>query len=281
MLHLELFSSSVSNGANTFVQLGYVTADAVLPSQNNGLTVISDLPYLHSIMGVGAHLVHVRAQANSMLPMPYITIDPNNRGSAFESPPRTWDISMNPRPLRVTEEFDIFVSQNNSGSETEYVAAQFCDGPPTPIAVSLNPTGVANNALTPGQFITAHTTSSTTLTAGAWTQVILTFDQTLPAGTYAIIGARFYSATCLFGRLYPATGPKWRPGGIGVQAYDQLDAWGQRAIPWGGRLVAPWGVWMTFYQNVPPKVEFFATSADSAEEVDLDLVYLSTGVMGG
>jgi hypothetical protein len=129
MLHLELFSSSISNGANTFLQLNYVTADALLPSQANGLTVISDLPYLHSVMGVGAHLTHVRAQANSMLPMPYITIDPTNRGSAFESPPRIWDISANPRPLRVTEEFDIFAAQNNSGSETEYVAAQFSDRP--------------------------------------------------------------------------------------------------------------------------------------------------------
>jgi hypothetical protein len=279
--HLELFSSSIASGANTFAQLTYVQADAILPSQNNGLTVISDLPYLHSVFGVGAHLVHMRAQANSMLPMPYITIDPGNRGTAFESPPRVWDISQAPRKLRITEEFDVFASQNSGGSETEYVAAQFTDGPPMRIPVTLNPPGLDIVALTPGQFVTAHAAASATLTAGAFTQVTPSFDQTLPAGTYGIIGCRVFSATGLFFRMFPATGPKWRPGGHCVQAYDGIDQWGQRAIPWGGQVLAPWGVWLTFYQNVPPKVEIFATSADTAEEFDFDLVYLGQGVMGG
>lgn len=279
--HLELFSSSIATGANAFAQLAYVQADAILPSQQSGLTVISDLPYLHSIFGVGANLVHIRAQANSMLPMPYITIDPGNRGTAFESPPRVWDISQAPRKLRVTEEFDIFASQNHGSNETEYVAVQFCDGPPLRIPVTINPPGLDVVALTPGQFVTAHATTTGTLTAGAWTQVTPTFDQNLPAGTYGIIGMRAFSATALFFRMFPSTGSKWRPGGIAVQAYDQLDQWGQRAIPWGGQVLAPWGVWLTFYQNVPPKVEIFATAADTAEEFDFDLVYLGQGVMGG
>jgi len=42
-----------------------------------------------------------------------------------------------------------------------------------------------------------------------------------------------------------------------------------------------WGVWMTFYQNVPPQVEFFATSADTAEEMWFDLVYLGPQVLTG
>ena len=282
MFHCEAFTSSIASGANTFAQLTGVYTDAVLPKQNNGFTIVSELPYLHSVMGVGAHMTHVRAQANSMLPMPYITIDPVNRGSAFESPPRIWDISQAPRPLRVTEEFDIYAAQNAGSAESEYVLVNFCDGPPVPVPVKFNPPGVASAALTPGQFVQLHCTGATTLTAGAWTgSITLTPDQTLPAGYYGIIGARVFSATGLFFRFQPVTGVKWRPGGVAVQAYDQMDPWGQRAIPWGGSVLAPWGIWLTFFQNVLPYVEVFATSADTAQEVDLDLVFLGTQVMGG
>lgn len=280
--HAEIYTSSIASGANTFAQVTGLFAGSVLAAQNNGFTVISDLPFLHSVIGVGSHMTHVRAQANSMLPMPYITIDPVNRGGTAESPPRAWDISQAPRRLRDTEEFDIFAAQNSGGSETEYVLVQWCDGPPVAVPVQLNPAQIATAALTPGQFVTVHATGTTTLTASAWTQVSLTLDQTLPAGYYGIIGSRFFSATGIFARWYPVTGNNSRrPGGICVQAYDQMDMWGQRAIPWGGRVLAPWGIWLTFYQNVLPKVEFFATSADIAQEVDIDLVFLGSQVMGG
>jgi hypothetical protein len=35
-------------------------------------------------------------------------------------------------------------------------------------------------------------------------------------------------------------------------------------------------VWLFFYQNVPPQVEFFATGADVAQEGFFDLIYVST-----
>jgi len=69
-------------------------------------------------------------------------------------------------------------------------------------------------------------------------------------------------------------GPKWRPGGIATQGYDALDPPGQRGISGWTRGFDGWGVWLTFFQNVPPQVEFFATSADTSEEGWFDLVYL-------
>src|SRR5208337_4305313 len=121
MFHLELFSSSIATGANTFGQVTYVAQDAVLQKLVNGMQVSQQLPYLMAVMGVGAHLVHVRAQAPSMLPLPYVALSPNNRGGAFESPPRCWDFSNAPIPLRLTEEFDIFATQNSGSGEVEYV----------------------------------------------------------------------------------------------------------------------------------------------------------------
>src|SRR6266851_17376 len=140
MFHLELFSSSIATGANSFAQVTYFTPDNILQKQVNGMQVSVDLPYLMAVFGVSANLVHVRAQSNSMLPFPYIALSPNNRGAAFESPPRTWDYSPNPLPLKPTEEFDIFATQNSGAGQTVYVACLFCDGPLKPLGINVNPT---------------------------------------------------------------------------------------------------------------------------------------------
>jgi len=279
MLHLELFSSSIATGANAFSQLTYFTPDNVLPKQVNGLQVSPILPYVMAVFPVGAHLAHTRIQSNSMLPFPYITLDPGNRGSTFESPARYFDFSYAPLPLKPTEEFDVYATQNSGSAETEYVAVLFCDMKPGPLPVAINPASLITSPATPGRFFTVHWTASTTLTAGAWTVVQPSFDQALYAGYYALIGARAFSATCLFFRLFPAYGPLWRPGGAGVQAYDQLDPHFQRGLSPLTGLLSPWGVWLNFYQNVPPQVEFFATAADTAEEGWFDLVYLGPQVI--
>lgn len=280
MFHMEVFSSSIASGANTFAQLTYVSSDAILQKLVNGMQVSAQLPKLKAVMGVGANLVHVRAQAPSMLPLPYVTMSPNNRGSAFESPPRVWDFSGMEIPLRLTEEFDIFATQNSGGAQTEYVACLFTDGirtPPPPVRTG--PTVSGN-----GAFFTLHGTATTTLTAGAWTNIpasSITFDQALPAGAYSFVGGRVFSATGLFFRLFPQVEPLWRPGAAAVQAYDQMDAYGARAVPSYGAIGAAWGEWLKFYSNTPPGVEVFATAADTAEEVWYDLIKISDATIQG
>jgi hypothetical protein len=283
MFHTELYSSSIATGANTFGQVTALFAGAVMAAQNNGFTVVNELAFISQIFGVGANLVHIRLQSNSMLPFPYPNLSPNNRGTAFESPVRSWDFAHSPIPLRPSEEIDIFATQNHGSNETEYIGVNFSDGIPTPLAFPLMPAITGGTAMVPGRAFTVHWTATTTLSAGAWTQVTPALDGpvALPAGTYGLIGMRAFSATCLFARMFPITGSKYRPGGIGVQAYDQMDPWWQRAWPWGGKILAPMGIWLMFYQNVLPRVEFFATSADTAEEGWLDLVFLSPQPMPG
>jgi hypothetical protein len=274
MRHLELFSSSIASGVITPLQLNYVATGALLPGQVNGMQVSPDLPYVHSIFGVGANLATVRMQTSSMSIFPYPNFAPNNRGSAFESPPRHWDLGKNPFPVKPTEEFDIFATQNSGGAQTEYVAVQFCDGPDQPIATQINPPALRDAPTTPGRYLTAHATSGTTLAAGGWTDIQPAFDSALYAGFYALVGIRVFSATGLFFRIKPAMGFKWWPGGICVQTYDQLDPPGQRFYPGWAQLYSNWGPWVSFYQNIPPRVSIFATAADTAEEFWYDLIYL-------
>lgn len=268
MFHVELFSSSIASGINTLAQVTYVSADAILPKLVNGVQVAPSLSKVMFVAGIGAHMGHVRIQAPSMLPFPYPALDPNNRGTGFESPPRIHDLRDRNIQLAPTEEFDVFATQNAGAGELQYILVGFWDGNVAPVPV--------------GRFFSVHWTASTTLTAGAWTQVIPSFDTGLPAGLYSLVGARAFSATALFFRLFPAMAPLWRPGGVAVQAYDQYDPPNQRAYQTLGAPANPYGEWLRFYQNVPPACEFFATSADTAEEGWYDLIQISgqTSVQG-
>jgi len=260
--HTVVFTSSTSgSGATTFVQLNF-KADVIVPTLNNGLQVPKQLYRLGFVGGVGTSLTNIRAQTPAFLPFPWPTFAPVNRGSGFASPPRVWDGFKYPLPMNPTDEFDIYIAQNSGGSETEYVFVTLTDGTTTPPPM--------------GRFFSVHATGSTTVTAGAFTTCQLTFDQAIPAGLYAVIGARAYSATGQAFRLAPAMEPLWRPGGIAVKAYDQMDPPAQRGYIYDGQVVAPWGVWMTFYQNVPPQLDMFCTSADTAQECWLDLIQLNT-----
>lgn len=281
MFHLEMYSSSIPTGANTFGQVTFFASDAVLQQLNNGMQVSAQLPYLMAVAGVSVNLVDVRMQSPSQLPFPYINLNPNNRGTAFGNPPRVWDFSQAPIPLKMTEELDCFATQNAAGAQTVYIACLFSDGLRTPLPVPMNPAGIVNSPLTPGRVFTVHGTASATLTAGNWTQITPTLDQALPAGQYALVGARAFSATALFFRMYPQLSPQWRPGGIAVQAYDQIDPPNQRQFPETATAAGDWGTWLTFYQNTVPKVEFFSTAADVAEEVWLDLVWLGGATTQG
>ena len=282
MFHSELFSSSIANsGAGNLQQLDYFTSDNVLTSRNLGVQVSLELPYIMFTVGVGTSLCSFRLQANSMLPLPYITLAPNNRGGAAESPPRVWDFSSQPIPLIPTEEQDVFASQNSGGAETEYVLVTYCDGKiaPTPGAGAYTRQGTLISPV--GRFISARWTSSTALVGGSWSKIQPLFDQNLLAGYYALVGARVQSATALFFRMFPQVSPLWRPGGIAVQSYDQLDPPNQRYMDSYGLDTMGWGTWLTFYQNTPPQIEIFATGNDATQEGELDLIYLGSQISQG
>jgi hypothetical protein len=121
--------------------------------------------------------------------------------------------------------------------------------------------------------LTIHATASATLTALGWTAVTFALDQSLDPGTYAIIGARCFSATGMFFRVIPNMGASvYRPGSTMVQAYDGAEIGKARR---GG-----WGEWLRFATTNLPQIEVFATSADTAEELWLDIYQVSTSLQG-
>src|SRR6267142_2715880 len=239
MFHMEAFRSSLASGAtDVFQQVTFFATGAQLAPLNNGMQSSYQLPYLHSLFG---------------------------------------DFSRNPKPLRPTEEFDIFASQTSGGAQTVTVFVNFSDGkiiPHPPLAASPTINGV-------GQLTTLHGTATTTLTANAWSAVTPNINQSFPAGFYAIVGVRVMSATARAFRVKPINEPLWRPGGVAVQTADQLDPPGQRFInPVTGQ-ISHWGTWLTFFQNTVPNVDIFATSADTVEDIFFYVIKISDTVTAG
>lgn len=270
--HMEAFRSSLASGVtDVFQQVTYITAGAQLAPSGSGLQVSAQLNKLFTIHGVGAHLENIQPQAASFQPLPYPTFGPNNVGTAVESPARFWDLSSSPKVMRPTEFLNIFASQTSGGAENEAVFVQFTDGnnavaPPVAQAAGLNGNG---------SFTVVHATATATLTANAWSQVTPVLDTPLPAGNYALVGARVVSATALAFRMHPVNEPLWRPGASACQAADGLDAPNARFInPLNGS-ISKWGVWLTFYQNVFPFVDIWATAGDTKEDFFFDLIKLS------
>jgi hypothetical protein len=269
---LEAFRSSLSSGVTDVLQqVTYISAGAILAPSASGLQVSAALSKLHSLFGVGAHLENISPQAASMLPLPYPNLAPNNIGTAAENPVKFWDWSRGPKPLRPTETFNIFASQTSAGAENEAVFVQFTDGIVTQAPGLASVPAINGN----GMYTVAHATATTTLTANAFTQITPVLDLPLPAGTYALVGARVQSAGCLAFRMKPINEPLWRPGGVGTQTADQLEAPGQRFINALTGYISHWGVWFTFFQNTVPNVDIWSTSADTKEDIWFDLIKLS------
>lgn len=269
--HMEYFRSSLASGATDVLQQVAFVSSGVLAPSGNGVQVSAALSKLHSLFGVGANLENISPQAASMLPLPYPNLASNNVGTAINTPAALWDFSRNPKPLRPTEQFNIFASQISGGAETETVFVQFTDGIVTPAPALATAPALNGN----GMLTTVHATATATLTANAFTQVTPILDLPLPAGFYALVGARVMSAKALAFRLAPINDPLWRPGGIAVQAATDLDYPGQRYINNLTGAISHWGVWLTFFQNTVPNVQLFSTAADTKVDTWFDLIKIS------
>lgn len=269
--HMEYFRSSLASGATDVLQQVTFVSSGVLAPSGNGVQVSAALSKLHSLFGFGANMENISPQAASMLPLPYPNLASNNVGTAMNSPAAVWDFSRSPKPLRPTEQFNIFASQISGGAETETVFVQFTDGIVTPAPALATAPALNGN----GMLTTVHATATTTLTANAFTQVTPILDLPLPAGFYALVGARVMSAKAIAFRLAPINEPLWRPGGTAVQAATDLDYPGQRFINNLTGTMSHWGVWLTFFQNTVPNVQIFSTAADTKEDMWFDLIKIS------
>lgn len=115
-----------------------------------------------------------------------------------------------------------------------------------------------------GRVYTIRGTAVATLTINAWTQLgTITWQNQLPTGIYAVVGAEAFSAG---GKAFRLTfeNQVWRPGGLAML----LETNRTHPLFRMGNL----GTWGQFHNYAMPTFEMISASADTAEVVYMDIV---------
>lgn len=164
------------------------------------------------------------------------------------SPHPVKDLRLSPFPLVAGEALNAEVNSNPAAAQVQWAIVWLSDGPINPVT---------------GEIITARATNADTLTANAWTNGALTFADDLPRGRYQVVGMRARSAGLVAARLV-FVGGRFRPGVLGVDAQTDLE---HMMFRYGGL-----GEFGEFDDLEPPTVDFLSVSADTAQDVFLDLI---------
>lgn len=162
--------------------------------------------------------------------------------------PHIWDRRTNPFTLNAVEE--ISMQANLGGTAAAYTTVVLFMGE------SLDPAP-------PGDPYTLHGVSTSTANANAWTQIGITWDQTIPAGTYTVIGTQHQSATAICHRLnFRQKG--LRPGFLSLNSLGNMT---DPSYYFGG-----WGSLGTFTTTVYPFFEVFCNGADAAHDICMTMI---------
>ena len=221
-------------------------ADAHVRVEGNNIVVPGGLNHLLGVYGLGSVLTGVRIDSPSLRRTLLLDVEPIDTGSEPASYPPLFNMFYAPLPLDEFEPIRFLASVSGAGTATGLV--WLGDGPQSPVA---------------GDIFTARATAGVTCTTGAWSNGALTFDQTLPAGRYQVVGMRAYGAGLAAARLV-FVGGTWRPGCIGFDGYNDVE----NDVFRRGKL----GVWGEFAHDQPPTVDFLAVASTSSEVVYLDLI---------
>lgn len=120
-----------------------------------------------------------------------------------------------------------------------------------------------------GPVITMRATCTLTLTVGTWVSGNLTFDQSLPNGSYEVVGMQATIADAMFARLIFPGGINYRPGVPVVEAY------GSYVNPQTFRF-GNFGSYGRFVSTAQPLIEVMGhTAGAETGEFLLDLIKVS------
>ena len=243
--HLAAYTASADQAA-----IAAITAlsDPALTVSGNNIQIPDFGQYLMGAYANGVNISRAQLQSPSLRRV----VNPEIRAIDISATPTTnpdyLNLFHNPIKLDVSEQMQAFTAESGAGATRMNVLVMLGDGKADVITDPI---------------YTVRATGAVTLTAFAWTNGAFVFDQVLPVGDYAIVGARCESAG-LIGFRFVFQGSTPRPGGVGIASGGIFDPIGQR---YGG-----WGVWGVFNSTTPPTVDWLSGSADTAEVFTLDLI---------
>lgn len=245
MFHLCAYTASYN--ALTETDLAALT-DSVMLIQNGHFLPQVDMQGIFAV-SMGTNLQRSRLSSPSMLLVttPFIRPMINQLIGGTLLRVNRW--ARNPPVFRALEEIANLVTDNAGVAQR---------------VTTLLGLGVGNPAVAPaGPSYVLRGTGATTLVANAWTYCPITWQNTLPNGTYSVIGMEANSANAQAARL-TFYGQYFRPGCLATHASGDISD----NLFIEGML----GEWGRFNTTTLPQIEFLANAADTTEEVYLYLV---------
>ena len=242
MFHLVAYSTSFNAATETEIS---AIADGIMAVQNNHIIPQSDR-YLIWAMGVGLNMQRLRLVSPTLRQVTTPFIRPIEELATPGNLFHFMRMSRVPLLLKGLEEISLFATQDSGGAERENGL----------LALSRGIVQPADNQ----QVFCMRGTSVTASVANAWTQIAVTWQDTLPVGKYECVGLECIGATELAARLIFEDQVD-RPGCPGTSDEDTAS--------WPAFQDGTFGVWGRFDSNRMPNVEVLNTAAVSAHTVFL------------
>lgn len=245
MHHTVAWRLSIADATETDVT---PVTDGIMSIQNGHFVPSKNLQLLYAYFGAaGANRARFITPTFRQITSPWIR--PVGLAIVPGVQPLLTDYRQNPLTLNMLEEIQLMGTQTTGGAAVVVAIAGLASIPVGPAPA--------------GNIFTMRGTATATLVAGAWTQGAVTWQDTLPAGMYAVVGMQYIGTTALAARLI-FNDQIERPGCV---ATGLVTSRPHPMFQLGGL-----GQWGRFSNNVMPNVEFLANAADTAQEVYLDLI---------
>lgn len=254
MFTLVCFSES--QDSSSLVNVAAV-ADPHIRVSGDDISVPSAVSNIGAVYAIGSAITRATLVSPSIRRRYPFEVVPVEIAAEPADPVKFIPFFQSPIALDADESLNAQAAENGAGANQSSVFVWLTDGPIQPV------TGL--------EMFTIRATNTSTLTAFAWTNGALTFNDTLPSGEYAIVGMRASSTGMIAARLVLSQYP-FRPG---VIASDTTGEVASTVFRFGN--VGEFG---RFTHLTPPTVDFFSISADTSQTVDLDLVMV-TGRLSG
>lgn len=210
--------------------------------------IVPPLNQMVAYMAVGLDIQNAQLVSPQLRRIALLDIAPVENTALPVFPPDFPNRPDNPLPLEIDEALTARVGNSNVGAQQESVLAVLANGPLSQVS---------------GPIHTVEVTATAAAVAYAWSNAPLVFTQTLPVGSYDVVGARCEQANTIAFRLV-FIGKVWRPGTLACPAISSKDVFKSR--------YGAMGIWENFEHNTPPTVDFFGDGTGGAATLYLDLI---------
>lgn len=246
-MHLAAFYQSV-NSAAALVGINAVP-DVAVYTNGADIRVPPDIANLLGEAALSAQTgpKFAQIQSPSLRQLANQDIEPVAAALVFANPNQIQWHGDNPRALDGNEAITAAIEATGGAAAGNYALAWLGDGAVKP---------------TQGKIFSMRATGAAALAAGTWVNTPVTFDDTLPAGSYQVVGLRAEGANLVAARLV-FVGGAYRPGVPGETS--------SATAFWGAFRNGRAGVLGEFDINQPPTIDCLGAT-DTSQAFVFDLI---------